>query len=90
MYQCMYVCMNVYMFVCMHVYMGYAALGGQSCLPVRRGDLRSMTAALQQFHWLPVKYRIDYKLLFIFFELYAIERRRGGPERRRLAVHVKG
>ena len=34
-------------------------------LRVRRGDRRSMTAALQQLHWLPVKYRIEYKLLVI-------------------------
>ena len=78
------------MFVCMHVYMGYAALGGQSCLLVRRSDQRSMTASLQQLHWLPVKYRIEYKLLFILFALYPIERTCGGPERRRLTVHVKG
>ena len=32
-------------------------------LRIRRGDLRSMTAVLQQLHWLPVKYRIEYKLL---------------------------
>ena len=28
---------------------------------------RSMTAVLQQLHWLPVKYRIEYKLLIIVF-----------------------
>ena len=26
-----------------------------------------MTAVLQQLHWLPVKYRIEYKLLVIVF-----------------------
>ena len=34
---------------------------------IRRGDRRSMTAVLQQLHWLPVKYRIEYKLLVIVF-----------------------
>ena len=36
---------------------------------IRRGDRRSMTAALQQIHchWLPVKYRIEYKILVIVF-----------------------
>ena len=36
-------------------------------LRIRRGDRRSMTAVLQQLHWLPVKYRIEYKLLVIVF-----------------------
>ena len=36
-------------------------------LRVRRGDRRSMTAALQQLRLLPVKYRIEYKLLVIVF-----------------------
>ena len=38
--------------------------GSAACvvLRVRRGDRRSMTAALQQPHWLPLKYRIEYKL----------------------------
>ena len=36
-------------------------------LRLRRGDRRSMTAALQQLHWLPVKYRIEYKILVIVF-----------------------
>ena len=36
-------------------------------LRLRRGDQRSMTAALQQLHWLPVKYRIKYKILVIVF-----------------------
>ena len=48
-------------------------------LRVRRGDRRSMTATLQQLHWLPVKYRIEYKLLVIVFRLYTIERRRTSP-----------
>ena len=34
-------------------------------LRLRRGDRRSMTAALQPLQWLPVKYRIEYKLLVI-------------------------
>ena len=34
-------------------------------LRLRRYDRRSMTAALQPLHWLPVKYRIEYKLLVI-------------------------
>ena len=36
-------------------------------LRIRRGDRRSMTAALPQLHWLPVKYRIEYKILVIVF-----------------------
>ena len=36
-------------------------------LRLRRGDRRSMTAALKQLHWLPVKYRIEYKILVIVF-----------------------
>ena len=36
-------------------------------LRIRRGDRRSMTAVLQQLHWMPVKYRIEYKLLVIVF-----------------------
>ena len=36
-------------------------------LRLRRGDQRSMTAALQQLHWLPVKYRIEHNLLVIVF-----------------------
>ena len=34
---------------------------------VRRGDRRSMTAALQQLSLLPVKYRIEYKLHVIVY-----------------------
>ena len=34
---------------------------------IRWGDRRSMTAVLQQLHWLLVKYRIEYKLLVIVF-----------------------
>ena len=36
-------------------------------LRLRRDDRRSMTAALKQLHWLPVKYRIEYKILVIVF-----------------------
>ena len=36
-------------------------------LRIRRGDRRSMTAVLQQLHWLPVNYRIEYKLLVLVF-----------------------
>ena len=36
-------------------------------LRIRRVDRRSMTAVLQQLHWLPVKYRIECKLLVIVF-----------------------
>ena len=32
-------------------------------LVLRRRDQHSMTAALQQLHWLPVAYRIQFKLL---------------------------
>ena len=64
MYQCMYVCMNVYMFVCMHVYMGMQCWAARIVLRVRFGGRRSVTATLQQLHWLLVKYRIDYKLFF--------------------------
>ena len=34
---------------------------------IRRGDRRSMTAALKQPHWLPVKWRVEYKLLVLVF-----------------------
>ena len=36
-------------------------------LRVRRGDRRSMTAALKLLHWLPVKWRVEYKLLVLVF-----------------------
>ena len=36
-------------------------------LRIRRGDRRSMTAALEQLHWLPVRYCIEYKILVIVF-----------------------
>ena len=36
-------------------------------LRIRRGDRRSMTATLEQLHWLPVRYRIEYKILVIVF-----------------------
>ena len=36
-------------------------------LRIRRGDRRSMTAALEQLHWLPVRYRIEYTILVIVF-----------------------
>ena len=36
-------------------------------LRLRRSDRRSMTAALKQLHWLPVRYRIEYKILVIVF-----------------------
>ena len=34
---------------------------------IRRGDRRSTTAALEQLHWLPVRYRIEYTILVIVF-----------------------
>ena len=34
---------------------------------IRRGDRRSVTAALKQLHWLPVKWRVEYKLLVLVF-----------------------
>ena len=34
-------------------------------LRIRRGDRRSLTAVLKRLHWLPVKYRIEYKLFVI-------------------------
>ena len=42
-------------------------LAARVVLRIRRGDRRSMTAVLQQLHLLPVKYRIEYKLLVIVF-----------------------
>ena len=36
-------------------------------LRIRHGDRQSMTAALKQFHWLPVKWRVEYKLLVLVF-----------------------
>ena len=36
-------------------------------LRIRRGDRRSVTAALKQPHWLPVKWRVEYKLLVLVF-----------------------
>ena len=36
-------------------------------LRIRRGDRRSMTEALQLLHWLPVKWRVEYKLLVLVF-----------------------
>ena len=36
-------------------------------LRIRRGDRRSMTEALKLLHWLPVKWRVEYKLLVIVF-----------------------
>ena len=36
-------------------------------LRIRRGDRRSMTAALKHPHWLPVKWRVEYKLLVLVF-----------------------
>ena len=53
-------------------------------LRIRRGDRRSMTAVLQQLHWLPVKYRIEYKLLVIVFRALH-DRTPGVP---RLAHHA--
>ena len=35
----------------------------RAVLGLRRRDQHSMTAALQQLHWLPVAYRIQFKLL---------------------------
>lgn len=34
-------------------------------MQLRRGDRRSITAVLQQLHWLPVRKRIEYKLLMV-------------------------
>ena len=36
-------------------------------LQIRRGDRRCMTAALKLLHWLPVKWRVEYKLLVLVF-----------------------
>ena len=36
-------------------------------LRIRHGDRQSMTAALKQLHWLPVKWRVEYKLLVLVF-----------------------
>ena len=36
-------------------------------LRIRRGDRHSMTAALKQLHWLPVKWRVEYNLLVLVF-----------------------
>ena len=36
-------------------------------LRIRRGDRRIMTAALEHPHWLPVKWRVEYKLLVLVF-----------------------
>ena len=36
-------------------------------LRIRRGDRQSMTAALKLLHWLPVKWRVEYKILVIVF-----------------------
>ena len=36
-------------------------------LRIRRGDRRSMTEALKLLHWLPVKWRVEYKLLVLVF-----------------------
>ena len=36
-------------------------------LRIRRGDRRSMMAALKHLHWLPVKWRVEYKLLVLVF-----------------------
>ena len=32
-------------------------------LRIGRGDRRSMTVALKHLHWLPVKWRVEYKLV---------------------------
>ena len=36
-------------------------------LRIRHGDRRSMTAALKLLHWLPMKWRVEYKLLVLVF-----------------------
>ena len=36
-------------------------------LRIRRDDRRSMTAALKLLHWLPVKWRVECKLLVLVF-----------------------
>ena len=41
-------------------------LAARVVLRIRRGDWRSMTAALKHLHWLPVKWRVEYKLLLVF------------------------
>ena len=46
-------------------------------LRIRRGDRRSMTAALKHLHWLPVKWRVEYKLLVLVFR--ALHDRTLGP-----------
>ena len=37
---------------------------------IRRGDRRSMTEALKLLHWLPVKWRVEYKLLVLVFRAF--------------------
>ena len=36
-------------------------------LRIRHGDRQSMRAALKHIHWLPVKWRVEYKLLVLVF-----------------------
>ena len=56
---------------------------------------RSMTAALKQMHWLPVRYRIEYKILVIVFRAlrdrtptYIASRRRTSPRSSRRTCRV--
>ena len=42
---------------------------------VRRGDRQSMTAALKLLHWLPVKWRVEYKLLVLVLVFRALHDR---------------
>ena len=38
---------------------------GRIAMQIRRGDRQSMSTILQQLHWLPVRKRIEYKLLVL-------------------------
>ena len=42
---------------------------------IRRGDQQSMTTILRQLHWLPVRKRIDFKLLVLVHLTYTMARR---------------
>ena len=39
-------------------------------MQIRRGDRQSMTTILQRLHWLPVKKRIEFKILVVHKAIY--------------------
>ena len=43
-------------------------------MQIRRGDRQSMTTILRQLHWLPVRKRIEYKLLVLVHRAFFIRR----------------